>query len=92
MTTQSDESQATWWLSTRIIRRAGSPEWSGYINFIGLPHLQSIRTIDSWCNPYAESSGNWQLESIEQVWEFIEDDLQQAQFHMSNIIYYLQMP
>lgn len=75
MTTQSDESQATWWLSTRIIRRAGDPEWSGYINFIGLPHLREIRTIDSWCNPHAEGSGDWQLESIDQVWEFIEDDL-----------------
>ncbi len=76
MTTQSDESEATWWwLSTRVIRRAGSPEWFGYINFIGLPHLREIRSIDSWCNPHAEGSGDWQLESIDQVWEFLKDDL-----------------
>lgn len=73
MTTQSNETW--WWLSTRVIRRAGSPEWEGYINFIGLHHLREVRTIDSWCNPYAEGSGDWQLESIEQVWEFLKDDL-----------------
>jgi hypothetical protein len=73
MTTQSNET--CWWLSTRVIRRAGSPEWEGYINFIGLPHLREIRTIDSWCNPHTEGSGDWKLESTEQVWEFIEDDL-----------------
>ncbi|OKH49274.1 hypothetical protein NIES2101_21415 [Calothrix sp. HK-06] len=75
MTTQIDRSKTIWWLSTRIIRRAGEPEWFGYINSIGLFQLQEIRTIDSWCNPHAEGSGDWQLESIDGVWEFLLDDL-----------------
>lgn len=75
MTTQIDESEPMWWLSTRVIRRAGEPEWSDYINSIGLFQLQEIRTIDSWCNPYAEGSGDWELKSLDQVWEFLLDDL-----------------
>jgi hypothetical protein len=63
------------WLSTRVIRRADDPEWFGYINSIGLFHLVEIRTIDSWCNPHADGSGDWELESTAQVWEFIKDDL-----------------
>ncbi len=59
------------WLGTRVIRRFGEPEWLGYINSIGLPHLQEIRSIDSWCNPHAEGSGDYSFESLEQVWEFL---------------------
>jgi hypothetical protein len=44
-----------WWLSTRVIRRVGEPEWADYINFLGLPHLGEVRSIDSWCNPYVET-------------------------------------
>lgn len=61
-----------WWLSTRIIRRKGEPEWDGYIDFIGLPQLHEIRTIDSWCNPHAEGSGNYGLESLEQMEEILD--------------------
>lgn len=75
MTTQINETETMWCLSTRVIRRAVDPEWTDYIEFIGLPHLQEIRTIDSWCNPYAEGSGNYLLESLDQVWEFLLDDL-----------------
>lgn len=50
-----------WWLSTRVIRRAGEPEWADYINFLGLTHLHEIRSIDSWCNPHAEGSDNYAL-------------------------------
>lgn len=61
-----------WWLSTRIIRRKGEPEWDGYIDFIGLPQLREIRTIDSWCNPHAEGSGNYAVDSLEQVEEVLD--------------------
>jgi hypothetical protein len=74
MTTQT-KSKPMWCLSTRIIRRAGEPEWEDYINWIALPHLLEIRTIDSWCNPHAEDSGDYLLESLEQAWEFLLDDL-----------------
>ena len=75
MTTQIEKSETMWCLSTRIIRRAGEPEWEDYINSIGLTHLEEIRTIDSWCNPHAEDSGNYLLESLDQVWEFLLDSL-----------------
>lgn len=69
------EKKTMWCLSTRSIRRAGDPEWENYINSIGLSQLQEIRSIDSWCNPHATSSGDWKLESIDQVWEFFLEDL-----------------
>jgi hypothetical protein len=61
-----------WWLSTRVIRHADDPEWSGYINSVGLFHLREIRTIDSWCNPHVGDSGNFSLASLEQVWEMLD--------------------
>lgn len=61
-----------WWLSTRVIRRVGEPEWADYINFLGLPHLSEVRSIDSWCNPHAEGSGNYASESLEQVEEVLD--------------------
>jgi hypothetical protein len=61
-----------WYLSTRIIRGIDDPEWAGYIDFLGLPHLSEVRTIDSWCNPYAEGSGDWVFPSLadalEEAW------------------------
>ena len=39
------------WLSTRKVRRRGDPDWDSYVQFVGLPHLREVRTIDSWCNP-----------------------------------------
>ena len=61
-----------WWLSTRFIRRTGEPEWADYINFVGLPHLGEVRSIDSWCNPHVEGSGDYELQSLEQVEEVID--------------------
>jgi hypothetical protein len=61
-----------WCLSTRVIRHVGSPEWADYINFLGLPHLSEVRSIDSWCNPQAEGSGNYELQSLEQVEEVLD--------------------
>ncbi|MGK7883565.1 MAG: hypothetical protein AB4057_02940 [Crocosphaera sp.] len=61
------------WLSVREIRKFGDPEWDDYINFIGLPNLREIRSIDSWCNPliddsfYAEllsSCNNYSLDNL----------------------------
>lgn len=60
------------WLSTREIRRAGDPEWEGYIQFIGLPHLREVRSIDSWCNPGL--GGNLPVSSLEELWECLEAD------------------
>ncbi|HEY9881422.1 MAG TPA: hypothetical protein V6D29_23410 [Leptolyngbyaceae cyanobacterium] len=56
-----------WHLSTRIIRDRNDPEWEGYINFLGLNHLSEVRSIDSWCNPHAQGSGNWIFQSLEEA-------------------------
>lgn len=64
-----------WHFSTRIIRRSGEPEWEDYINFIGLPHLQEIRSIDSWCNPPVKESVTWELESLEKVEQILAEKL-----------------
>lgn len=60
------------WLSTRVIRRAGEPEWADYINFLGLSHLAEVRSIDSWCNPHAEGSSDYQLHSLAFVGEVLD--------------------
>jgi hypothetical protein len=54
-----------WYLSTRMIRDSSDPEWAGYIDFLGLPHLSEVRSIDAWCNPHIAGSGNWQFPSLE---------------------------
>lgn len=58
------------WLSTRAIRRAGDPEWDGYVQFVGLPHLREVRTIDSWCNPCLD--GNYPVFSLDDLWDRLE--------------------
>lgn len=61
------------WLSTRKIRRPDDPEWDGYIEFVGLPHLRELRTIDSWCNPCLD--GNYRLNTLDELWEMVETGL-----------------
>ncbi|MBW4422553.1 MAG: hypothetical protein KME13_25630 [Myxacorys californica WJT36-NPBG1] len=56
-----------WYFSTRVIRGVGDPEWAGYIDFLGLPHLSEVRTIDSWCNLHADDSGYWEFQSLEEA-------------------------
>ncbi len=61
-----------WWLSTRVIRRVGEPEWASYMDFLGLSHLCEVRSIDSWCNPHASGSGDYELDCLEQVEEVLD--------------------
>lgn len=58
------------WLSVRKIRRIGDPEWADYSHFIGLPRLQELRTIDSWCNPCVD--GNYPVYSLDELWDRME--------------------
>jgi hypothetical protein len=58
------------WLSTRRIRRRGDPDWDDYVRFVGLPHLQEVRTIDSWCNPHID--GDYELGTLKELWERLE--------------------
>lgn len=63
-----------WYLSTRIIRGIGDLEWASYINSLSLPHLSEVRTIDSWCNPHADGSGDWEFQSLEEALEEVWSD------------------
>lgn len=58
------------WLSTREVCRAGDPEWDGYVQFVGLPHLREVRTIDSWCNPCVD--GNYPVFTLDELWHRLE--------------------
>ncbi|MBI1323989.1 hypothetical protein GC170_12500 [bacterium] len=60
-------------VSTRKIRRPGDPEWDDYIRFLGLPHLQEVRTIDSWCNPCHD--GNYFAHSVEEALDLIDEGI-----------------
>ena len=61
------------WLSLRKIRRAGDPDWDDHIQFVGLPHLRELRTIDSWCNPCLD--GNYPVRTLDELWELLGMDL-----------------
>lgn len=63
-----------WNLSTRRIRTVGDPEWTGYIDFLGLSHLCEVRTIDSWCNPHADGSGTLMFPSLKEALAYTWSD------------------
>lgn len=60
-------------VSVRKIRRPNDPEWDEYIGFIGLNHLQQVRTVDGWCNPCVD--GNYFANSVEEALELIDDGI-----------------
>lgn len=51
------------WLSTRKIFHANEDRWLDYINWMGLPPVQEIRSIDSWLNQYVADGGDIEFES-----------------------------
>ncbi len=51
------------WLSTRKIFRADEARWADYIQWMGLPPVQEIRSIDSWLNRYVADGGDIEFES-----------------------------
>lgn len=57
------------WLSTRNILSRGDDDWQGYIEFIKLPHLKEVRTIDPWVNKIAD--GSLFLTSLDEVEEVL---------------------
>lgn len=60
------------WLSTRKILRANEDRWLDYINWIGLPPVQEIRSIDAWLNLYVGDSGYFECESWAEVDETLD--------------------
>jgi hypothetical protein len=69
MTNLTGSSGDEMWLSVRRYRRRGDPEWNDYLDFIRRPHLQEVRTIDSWCNPCVE--GNFTASSLDELWHIL---------------------
>lgn len=57
------------WLSTRNILSKGDDDWLGYIEFIKLPHLKEVRTIDPWVNKIVD--GSLFLTSLDEVEEVL---------------------
>src|SRR3954469_2397450 len=56
-------------VSTRRRFQRGDAEWDGYSAWIGLPHLQEVRTLDAALNKYVDKCGSLygepsQLESM----------------------------
>ena len=47
------------WVSTRRDFRRGDPGWDRYVDFIGLPSLTRVITIDAALNPYADRCGSY---------------------------------
>lgn len=61
------------WLSTRKIFHAQDERWADYIQWIGLPPVQEIRSIDSWLNRYVADGGDIEFDSWEEFDEVLED-------------------
>jgi hypothetical protein len=55
--TRRDELQDMIFLSTRQRFRRGDPGWDGYIQWIGLPQLSEVRTIDAKVNEDVDQCG-----------------------------------
>ena len=58
------------WLSTRKFFRAGDAGWASYVDFIGLPQLEEVRTIDGMLNEVV-SDGNVGMASVEEIPEVL---------------------
>lgn len=62
-----DSHESTMWLSTRRRLSHGDTDWTGFADFVGLPHLSVVRSIDSCWNRCIE--GNFAVASMLDLWE-----------------------
>ena len=53
------------WVSTRRSFREGDEGWPKYVEFIGLPELKEVRSLDSMLNEYVQDCGSCPLESYD---------------------------
>ena len=60
------------WISTRNYFKRGDPGWENYIEFIQIPGLVEVRSIDSMLNDFVEDSGAVPCER-EDVFEMIRE-------------------
>lgn len=49
------------WVSTRRAFREGDTGWSRYVEFIGIPELREVRSLDSMLNEYVMDGGSCPL-------------------------------
>jgi hypothetical protein len=54
------------WLSTRKFFRDGDLGWASYVDFISLPQLREVRTIDGMLNQVV-SDGNVGMATLEEI-------------------------
>jgi hypothetical protein len=57
------------WLTTRSDFREGDEDWANYLDFIQLPNLNEVRSLDSWLNKYVDDCGSCPLHSLADVQE-----------------------
>jgi hypothetical protein len=62
-----DVREVRMWVSTRRSFREGDAGWSKYVEFIGLPELKEVRSLDSMLNEYVQDCGSCPLESYEDL-------------------------
>ena len=55
------------WVSTRRAFREGDGGWSKYVEFIGLPELKEVRSLDSMLNDYVRDCGSCPLQSYDDL-------------------------
>lgn len=55
------------WVSTRRSFRRGDAAWPGYVEFIGLPELTEVRSLDSTLNEYVQGCGACPLRTYEEL-------------------------
>ncbi len=55
------------WVSTRRTFREGDAGWPKYIEFVGLPALTEVRSLDSMLNEYVDDCGECSLQSFDEL-------------------------
>lgn len=55
------------WVSTRSTFRAGDAGWTEYLAFIGLPHLEEVRTLDEMLNDCVDDCGAYSVATLSEV-------------------------
>lgn len=63
----ADIRDARIWVSTRRSFRTGDEGWPRYVEFIGLPELREVRSLDPMLNHYVEDCGSSPLQSYDEL-------------------------
>lgn len=71
-------------VSTRRLFQRGDPGWESYVDFIGLPQLRKVITIDTSLNAYVDRCGDYigELDDVPSLLEMVPRPKPPREFHL----------